>query len=134
MASKWRCLSRYCSTIVKVVLNSCSVAQGPAGANGVEVATHNGTSVLTLCGELDLTLATMVRAQLRPLAGDITLDCAGLTFMDAAGINLFLEIDQHCVARGAKLTVVSAPRCVTRMLTLTQLDGAFDVRSQDPVA
>ena len=90
--------------------------------------------VLALCGELDLAMAGVLHPQLSHLDGDITLNCAGLTFIDAAGIGLLVEIDQICVARGAKLTVVNAPRCVTRLLALVQLDGEFDVRSPDPVA
>lgn len=90
--------------------------------------------VLALCGELDLEMARVLHPQLSHLDGDITLNCAGLTFIDAAGISLLVEIDQICVARGAKLTVVNAPRCVTRLLALVQLDGEFDVRSPDPVA
>jgi anti-anti-sigma factor len=87
-------------------------------------------AVLTLCGELDLELAALARRQPRPRHGDVTLDCAGLTFMDAAGIHLFFEIDQECAARGAKLTVVNAPHCVTSLLTLVQLDDVFDIRPQ----
>ena len=66
--------------------------------------------------------------------GDVTFNCAGLTFIDAAGIRLLFQVDQLCVARGGKLTVVKVPRCVTRHLALVQLDGVFDVRSQEPVA
>ena len=76
-------------------------------------------------------MAPIVRPRLAELDGDVELDCAGLTFMGAAGINLFVEIHQICLARGAKLTVVNAPRCVTWLLALTELDGVFDVRSRD---
>ena len=114
--------------------NSCSTAGDSVGANSVEVEAVDGTTVLRLCGELDLAMATMVRPRLSHLDGDVTLNCAGLTFMDAAGINLFFEIDHLCGARGAKLTVVNAPRCVVRLLALVQLDGVFDVRHSDPVS
>ena len=90
--------------------------------------------VLNLRGELDLEMAALVRQRFDHVDGDVTLNCGGLTFIDAAGIKLLFQIDQLCIARGGKLTVVNAPRCVTRHLALVQLDGVFDVRSQDPVA
>lgn len=104
------------------------------GANGVEVVAGDGMVVLKLRGELDLEVAAMVRRRLDQVDGDVTLNCAGLTFIDAAGIRLFFEIDRLCVARGAKLSVVNAPRSLIRHLALIQLDGVFDVQPQDPVA
>lgn len=90
--------------------------------------------VLKLRGELDLEMAAMARRRFNHVDGDVTLNCAGLTFIDAAGINLLFQIDQLCVARRGKMSVVNAPRCVTEHPALVQLDGVFDVRSQDPVA
>jgi anti-anti-sigma factor len=98
--------------------------------NSVKVGTADGVSVLTLRGEFDVAMAPIVRPRLGELEGDVEVDCAELTFMGAAGINLLVEIREICLARGAKLTVVNAPRCVTWLLALTQLDGVFDVRSR----
>ena len=93
-----------------------------------------GVTVLKLYGELDMAMAPIVRPRFVDLDGDIELDCAGLTFIDAAGIDLLVEMHRICLARGAKLTVVNAPRCVTRLLAVTQLDGVFDVRPRDATA
>jgi anti-anti-sigma factor len=71
-------------------------------------------TVMRLSGELDLYMVTAVRPRFPDLDGDVEVDCAGLTFMDAAGINLLLEMERLCDANGAKLTVVNPPRCVTR--------------------
>ena len=90
-------------------------------------------SVLTLCGDFDIAMAPNVRRRLAELDGDVELDCAGLTFIDSAGISLFVEIYHACVDRGARLTVVNAPRCVTRLSELTGVDRLFDVRSEDAV-
>jgi anti-anti-sigma factor len=75
-------------------------------------------------------MATAVRPRFDDPDGDVEVDCAGLTFMDASGINLLLEIERLCDANGAKLTVVNPPRCVTRLFSLAQLDGVFDIRSE----
>lgn len=97
--------------------------------NSVDVTARDGTTVVRLGGELDLCMATAVRSRFHDLDGDVEVDCAGLTFMDAAGINLLFEMERLCDANGAKLTVVNPPRCMTRLFSLARLDGVFDIRS-----
>ncbi len=87
-----------------------------------------------LHGELDTAMVPSVRKRLAGIEGDIELDCAGLVFIDSAGISLFVEMYHDCFSRGAKLSVVNAPRRVTRLLELTGVDRLFAVRSEDSVA
>jgi anti-anti-sigma factor len=110
----------------------CSGGPGddPSLWNSVDVIAQAGITVMRLSGELDLYMVTAVRARFRDLHGDVEVDCAGLTFMGAAGINLLLELERLCDAKGAKLTVVNPPRCVTRLFSLARLDGVFDIRSE----
>jgi anti-sigma B factor antagonist len=89
---------------------------------------------LQLSGELDKGMAETVRAELTGVQGDVELDCGRLTFMDSAGISLLVEIYHACVERGARLTVVNAPRCVTRLSALTGVDRLFDVRPEHTVS
>jgi len=96
--------------------------------SSVEVEARDGATVLTLYGELDHWMATFVRRRFGDLEGDVDVDCSGLTFMDCAGVNLLSEMNQRCRARRAKLTVVNPPRCVTRLLGLTGVDGVLDIR------
>jgi len=113
------------------VSNCLPGAVGPCGRpNSVEVEARDGSAVLTLCGELDLWMADLVRLRLDELGGDVEVDCAGLTFMDAAGIKLLLELHRDCRARDSHLVVVNPPRCVTRLLAVVQLDGLFDIRTE----
>ncbi len=88
--------------------------------------------MLILSGELDLEMATPVRLRFDELKGDVEADCAGVTFMDCSGVNVMIEMNQQCHARSAKLTVVNPPPCVTRLLSLTRLDGVLDIRSRVP--
>ena len=90
----------------------------------------DGVAVLRLCGEFDIAMAPSVRSRLAGIRGDVELDCAAVTFMDSAGINLLVEMHHACITRGAKLTVVNAPRCVTRLLALTGVDQLVEVRSE----
>ena len=97
----------------------------------VVTTTESDVAVVKLRGELDSAMVPTVRTRLEGVAGDVELDCADLVFIDSAGISLFVEIHHACVARGAKLTVVNAPRCVTRLLALTGVDRLFPVQSED---
>jgi anti-sigma B factor antagonist len=83
-----------------------------------------------LYGELDLASLPEVWARLEGADGDVELDCAGLTFIDAAGLRLFVSVQAACQARGAKLSIVSPSRCVVRLLELTGFDAVFDVRAE----
>ena len=96
--------------------------------NFVQVARLDGTTTVTLCGELDLCTAPRVRLCFEDFEGDVRVDCAGLTFMDAAGVTLLLEMQQQCRLRGVKLIVMNPALCVTRLMSLVHLDDAFTVQ------
>ena len=93
----------------------------------VQLERPNG---VRLFGELDLASLREVWARLDGTDGDVELDCAGLTFIDAAGLRLFVAVQAACQARGAKLSIVSPSRCVVRLLELTGLDAVLDVRAE----
>jgi anti-anti-sigma factor len=92
------------------------------------------TGRLQLSGELDVAVVPEVRAQLVHADGDIELDCGGLTFIDASGVNLFVELDHACQRRGATLTLIDPPPCVTRLLDLCELAAILHVRHEGSVA
>jgi anti-anti-sigma factor len=77
-------------------------------------------------------MVPVIRARLAGAGGDIELDCSGLTFVDAAGVNMFVELHQMCAARGATLTLVNPSPCVTRLLELTGVAAVMDARSESP--
>jgi len=116
------------------MLSFDSSTVGGRGADGVAMTTTSGVAVLKLSGELDVAMAPRVRSRLVGVDGDVEFDCAGLTFIDSAGINLFVELHHTLVGAGAKLTLVNPPRCVTRLLELTEVDRLVEVRSEDTVA
>ena len=55
--------------------------------------------------------------------GDIELNCSGVSFIDAAGLGLFVELHAECEARSAKLLIIDPSPCVNRILELTGLDS-----------
>ena len=91
---------------------------------------HDRPNGVRLLGELDSAVEPEVRAVLIGWRGDIEVDCAGLTFIDASGLRLFVAVHAACQARGAKLSIVSPSRCVVRLLELTGLDAVLDVRAE----
>ena len=90
---------------------------------------QDGPSRLRLIGELDLAAAPKLNARLARLDGDLDVECAGLTFIDVAGMRLLLGVHESCRSRGAKLTIVNPPQCVVRLAGLMGVDGPLDVRS-----
>ena len=117
--------------MVAVVSNSCVASEEFFEEDGAPLLVHlerpNG---VRLVGELDVATVPDVWARLGAQDGDIELDCAGLTFIDAAGLRLFVEVHAACRARGAKLSIVRPSPCVVWLLELTGLDGDLDVQTE----
>ena len=113
------------------MLNSCGFSAEPLGDDAATLVVRlEGPNLLRLSGELDLASVSEVWARLDGGDGDVELDCAGLTFIDAAGLRLFVAVEAACQARGAKLSIVSPSRCVVRLLELTGFDAVLDVRAE----
>ena len=104
-----------------------AVAPPPVDLVGFLVA-RDGDGRLRFFGELDVSEVPRVRACLMCVDGDVELDCSGLSFIDAAGLGLLVELDAECRARHAKLLVINPSRCVIRLLELTGLDSALTVQ------
>ena len=89
---------------------------------------QEGPGKLRLSGELDLAGVPTVWARLAGVNVDVELDAAGLTFIDASGLRLFVAIQACCRARGARLSIVNPSRCVIRLVDLAGLAATLDVR------
>jgi len=83
---------------------------------------RDGGGRLRLFGELDAFEVRRVRACLAGVDGDVELDCSGLSFIDAACLGLFVELNAECRARSAKLLIIDPSPCVVKLLELTGLD------------
>jgi anti-anti-sigma factor len=108
------------------MLRSCEAAVAPPAVDLVGfLVAHDGGGRLRFFGELDASEVARVRACLAGVDGDVELDCSGLSFIDAAGLGLLVELDAECRARDAKLLVINPSRCVIRLLELTGLDSVL---------
>jgi anti-anti-sigma factor len=95
---------------------------------------ETGPGSAKLVGELDLAGVPEVRECLARLAGDIEVDCSGLTFINCSGLGMFVGIHHACDAKGVKLLLVDPPACMTRLLALTELDALFHLQFDGSVS
>lgn len=74
------------------------------GRTGVD-----GTTVLTVSGEVDLLTVSDLAAALTPAvhAGPVVLDLSAVTFLDSSGINTILRASQCAESAGHRLLVVA---------------------------
>lgn len=86
------------------------------------------TSRLVLVGEIDAHTAPELAEHLDPLPGDdagdvsdVTLDVAGVDFIDSSGLRLIVEAHQRAEAAGRRLVVRRPSTAVVRLLEISGL-------------
>jgi anti-sigma B factor antagonist len=84
--------------------------------------------VVRLIGELDLAGVPRLESVLAVLDGDVELDCAGLDFIDAAGLRGLQRAQAGCAARGCTLVLVDPSPAVDRLLRMDELESLFPIR------
>ena len=93
-------------------------------------ATNNGVR-LVMSGELDLSSAPQLDAtvlELRPIEAPLTIDAAGLTFVDSAGLRALTALRRMAIEdSGISVTLEGCPDALRRLLTLSGLADAFGV-------
>jgi|SRR5438270_4304991 len=82
-------------------------------------------TTIRLDGELELASAHELRAVLRDVASDTTVDCSGLTFIDSSGISVLLGAHRRLEAEGHTLRLVGMSPTVRRAVELAGLDKVF---------
>jgi anti-sigma B factor antagonist len=87
---------------------------------------HNGSPVLSLAGELDLSQVPAAEQALRSIErekpGTLVIDLSGLTFIDSSGLRLVLEADQRARRDGRRLFLIQGPDAVQRVFLIALLD------------
>jgi anti-anti-sigma factor len=88
-----------------------------------------GEGALVLSGELDLATAHILQSALdqRLGDGDLTLDLAGLSFMDSTGIKILITAARMLEGRGCLILRSPAPP-IRRVLELVQIDRVPGVK------
>jgi anti-anti-sigma factor len=96
------------------------------------VVEHGNPAVVKLVGEFDLSEDSAVRARFSELDGDVNVDCSGVDFIDSSGLQVLVDANTACAARGATLVLVDPSECVQRLLNMAGLHAWFRVRSSEP--
>jgi anti-anti-sigma factor len=99
--------------------------------------TRNGTvAVIAATGELDLSGAAVLEAEIERLAaepelGTVVLDMRGLEFMDSSGLRLVVLADMRAREAGRRFALVRGSETVHRVFEITRMSDRLDFIS-DP--
>jgi anti-sigma B factor antagonist len=94
--------------------------------------TRNGTvAVVAPTGELDISGATILEAELERLAADpelgaVVLDLRGLEFMDSSGLRLVVLADMQAREAGRRFALIRGGDTVHRVFEITRMSDRLD--------
>jgi anti-sigma B factor antagonist len=105
------------------------------GMNGPAMA----TPTVHLSGELDAALTGALRGELFALsdecgADELVLDLSDVTFIDSTGLGLLVGLARRRRDGGGATTLLGCRRSIRRVLTLTGIDGLFELQPQSALA
>lgn len=100
----------------------------------VNISHANGVTTVDVAGELDRStgaeLAPRLEAVITASVGDVTLDLALVTFLDAGGINVLVAADHRLSALYRRLTIRNPSASTRRTFTLA---GTADMLDEQPL-
>ena len=103
--------------------------------------TRNGTvTIVSPTGELDISGAAVLEAELERLAGDpelgtVVLDMRGLEFMDSSGLRLVVVADMRAREASRRFSLIRGDDTVHRVFEITRMSDRLDfVNSAEEVA
>jgi anti-sigma B factor antagonist len=91
----------------------------------------NGAAcVMTVRGDIDLASAPdfemSLRSTLDSSPTSVTIDLAGLTFIDSSGLRVLVSLSKEAQSRGTTLGLRNIPRHAQRVLDITGLSEWFE--------
>jgi anti-sigma B factor antagonist len=84
-------------------------------------STDDGSYVVTVVGELDVGTVPAFREFLLALDGEVELDCAGLGFLDSAGLGELVAYYRRLGSTGGQLKLTNLSEACWRVLEITGL-------------
>lgn len=94
--------------------------------------TRNGSvAIVSPTGELDLSGAAVLEAELGRLSADpelatVVLDMRGLEFMDSSGLRLVVVADMQAREAGRRFALVRGDETVHRVFEITRMSDRLD--------
>lgn len=87
-------------------------------------------SVMTLSGEFTAddadAFSRVVEDRLRGKVRDAVLDCEHLEFIDSAGLEAWLDLQERLASKGGQLRLVKVDDTIAQILRVTRLDLALE--------
>jgi anti-sigma B factor antagonist len=97
-----------------------------------------GRTVIAIRGELDIASAAALRGHLisavRHTTNPLVFDLSGVSFCDAAGLDLLVGAHRQASARGVDITLAAPRQQLLNLLRITGLDGVFTIQEPDTTA
>jgi anti-sigma B factor antagonist len=87
------------------------------------------TTLVTVAGEVDTMTAPQLGDALRPhltTQEAVLVNLSAVTFISSAGLHVLVAAHRSTHATGGKLKLITGPRCVNRVLTISGLDTVLD--------
>jgi len=91
----------------------------------------DGAATVTIRGDLDLGAASTlvgVIDEIVAATSSVTLDLAGVTFLDSSGLGAMLKLHSRCCSEGIPFSAINPPSQVCRVIELTRLTELFNFR------
>ncbi|MGX1910079.1 STAS domain-containing protein [Streptomyces phaeochromogenes] len=104
---------------------------GPQPLPRLRARVVGSTTVVRLCGEIDVLTATPWSVRLDALTADpgpeLVLDLRSVTFIDCSGLAALCRARKRTEIRGGRLRLVTGSPSILRLLRLTDLARSFEV-------
>jgi anti-sigma B factor antagonist len=101
----------------------------PSTAGGTPFSVHRERATLRLVGEVDLAtcqaLVTAIDAAIDHSAGDVILECSGITFFGAVGVDALVRAHNDLDGSQRRIIVRNPSSVVRRLLDIAQLTELF---------
>jgi anti-sigma B factor antagonist len=96
-----------------------------------ETTTDGTVAVIAATGELDLSGAAVLEAELERLTedsdlGTVVLDLSRLEFMDSSGLRTIVMADMRAREAGRRFALVRGPETVHRVFEITRMSDRLD--------
>jgi len=96
-----------------------------------ETIKNGSVAVIAATGELDLSGAAVLEAEIERLAsepelGTVVLDMRGLEFMDSSGLRLVVLADMKAREAGRRFALVRGSDTVHRVFEITRMSDRLD--------
>jgi len=97
-----------------------------AGQLSIRSERQGSTHVVAVVGELDVATAQRVEDELRTVEAtdveQVTVDLAGLTFVDSSGVHLIARAEERCRTTAKRLGLRPGPPLIQRVFALAGAD------------